>query len=669
MPDNSELTGVFERMNARLFRIAPVILAMAVAGCGGHAATPPMQQPQLSEPKSLSPALIKPAPMAKTSVLPASAMTALTPHGVRPQMPLQGLTWTQMTGAATQVVGSPDGSLWVLSTQPAGPDKYIWHYAKGQWTNIPGLASQLAVTSSGGVYVINSGGGTYQYDAGFNTWYALGGGARWLTVARNGDVFVLSNAGGPDYAIWKNSLGSWSQVPGAGVVLAASWDTGTYNATVGTIKPGGIYILNSAGSIYYLNTDNSYAMLGGAASAIAPTNTGGLFVLASPTNPNGNPIYYYDLQNSGWSAYGGSGTSISVDNLSWTSGSNLYVVSGPAGAIFSSPILSVSPAIRTVDRISNAFSIQTLVSSGGMLYWSDGSSVGTMSTAGVAGSAYTIPNNGGNVQMTVGPDGNMWLTQAISQIQCYSCQDYIVRMQTSGLAGAMNSWVLPVPSGFTGSTHSNPVSIASGSDGNLWVTESNMNANQLARVTTSGVVTPYPIATDSNASALDLVQSVAAGPDGNLWFIITDEGNGYDEIGKSTTSGTITRYHLPSAYSFSGPGSVQWNGIVSAPDGNLWFTEANGNRIGKITTAGTITEYPLPAGTNPQNIGVGPDGNLWLRCGCGSAGGAGLVKVTTAGSASGPYLMQNQQVLTLTTGPDQHLWFGSGGGNIVQVAM
>ena len=55
-------------------------------------------------------------------------------------------------------------------------------------------------------------------------------------------------------------------------------------------------------------------------------------------------------------------------------------------------------------------------------------------------------------------------------------------------------------------------------------------------------------------------------------------------------------------------------GIAAGPDGNLWFTEAGGDRIGRITPAGAITEFTagITAGSGPFGITAGPDGNLWF---------------------------------------------------------
>jgi hypothetical protein len=278
----------------------------------------------MATPTSISPGSIRPAPMAHTAILPASLMN------VRPQSSILGLNWTQIPGAASSAFASPDGSLWVLSNLPAGADKYIWHYFSGTWTNISGLASQLAVARNGTLYAINSGGGTYSYSGG--TWTARGGGASGVTTAADGSFYVLSNGGsGPNRAIWHNVGGTWSQVPGSGVSIAGSFDTGTYTLPGGTVSPGGLYIVNSVGSIYYENTGVSFVRLPANASVLAPTTVGGVFALGYPANAGGNNIYYYNLSTPGWSAQSGAGVSIS------SSLGELYVISS-SGGIYDTPV-------------------------------------------------------------------------------------------------------------------------------------------------------------------------------------------------------------------------------------------------------------------------------------------------------------------------------------------
>ena len=314
-------------MKTLRFTFIALGFVIAAAACSGR--NIPGGTPQLPTPQSVSPANIPVKPMAKTAILPSSAMQS----PIHTQSDIQGLSWSQIPGSATQVTASTDGSIWVLSTQPQGPDKYIWHYANGAWTNIAGLASQLAIAPNGTLYAINSAGGTYSYTAG--AWTALGGGAQTLTAAADGSTYVLSNGGsGPDRAIWHNVSGTWTQVPGSGTGIAASWDTASYAASSGAVNAGGLYILNSLGSIYYENPDHSFSTLPGNASAITATTGGGYFVLGFPTNSAGNNIYYYNLSSGTYTGEPGAGVSIATD------GSHLYVVAA-SGAIY---VSNVTPA-------------------------------------------------------------------------------------------------------------------------------------------------------------------------------------------------------------------------------------------------------------------------------------------------------------------------------------
>jgi virginiamycin B lyase len=54
-------------------------------------------------------------------------------------------------------------------------------------------------------------------------------------------------------------------------------------------------------------------------------------------------------------------------------------------------------------------------------------------------------------------------------------------------------------------------------------------------------------------------------------------------------------------------------GIVTGPDGNLWFAENQGGQIGRITPQGDIIEIPIPTRDSfPIGITAGPDGALWF---------------------------------------------------------
>ncbi|HKM55017.1 MAG TPA: SMP-30/gluconolactonase/LRE family protein, partial [Isosphaeraceae bacterium] len=62
------------------------------------------------------------------------------------------------------------------------------------------------------------------------------------------------------------------------------------------------------------------------------------------------------------------------------------------------------------------------------------------------------------------------------------------------------------------------------------------------------------------------------------------------------------------------PAGSEPDGITVGPDGNIWFTEFGANRIGVYhPNTNVVNTIALPAGgTEPVGITVGPDGNLWF---------------------------------------------------------
>lgn len=69
--------------------------------------------------------------------------------------------------------------------------------------------------------------------------------------------------------------------------------------------------------------------------------------------------------------------------------------------------------------------------------------------------------------------------------------------------------------------------------------------------------------------------------------------------------GTIASFPDPSIYY---PGQIS-----AGPDGNVWFTNYDGNSIGRITPTGTVTAFTDFWDINqPVDITPGPDGDLWF---------------------------------------------------------
>jgi streptogramin lyase len=95
--------------------------------------------------------------------------------------------------------------------------------------------------------------------------------------------------------------------------------------------------------------------------------------------------------------------------------------------------------------------------------------------------------------------------------------------------------------------------------------------------------------------------------------------------------------------------------ITPGPDGNMWFTDTNGDRIGRITLDGKIKLFKVEKGSKPYTIVAGPDGNLWFTewrnnsLGVMDVHGHYLHRYPVASSDMSPY--------GIAVSPDGYIWF------------
>src|SRR6185436_13106224 len=185
---------------------------------------------------------------------------------------------------------------------------------------------------------------------------------------------------------------------------------------------------------------------------------------------------------------------------------------------------------------------------------------------------------------------------------------------------------------------SRPAGIASGTDGNVWFTESWPKARQIGRITPKGQITEFQIPFGGNLS------SIAAGADGNMWF--TD---GLSEIGQITPSGKVNGFEIPTE------GDRQTDGIALGSDGNLWFREVYPSAIGRITPKGQLTEFPLPESAGvPLRLAAGADGNVWFTLIQPDAIG----RITPKGQITVfPLLNLESEPFGITAGLGKEMWF------------
>ncbi len=191
--------------------------------------------------------------------------------------------------------------------------------------------------------------------------------------------------------------------------------------------------------------------------------------------------------------------------LSSGNGGFSSIAAGPDGRLWfgQKQLIGTSTTDGTTDTYStNATSTisSVIVGPDNKMWYAGGDVIGRMSTSGVIGSGDTFtlpPGNSSIYFMTLGPDGNLWFTQASPSA--------VGRMTP---AGAFTIFPTPTPSSL-------PFGIAAGPDGQLWFVERNGdNIGSIPTTASSGAdITEYPVGV-SNAG----LEYIVAGPDKRMWF-------------------------------------------------------------------------------------------------------------------------------------------------------
>jgi len=214
-----------------------------------------------------------------------------------------------------------------------------------------------------------------------------------------------------------------------------------------------------------------------------------------------------------------------------------------------------------------------------------------------------------------------------------------------------------------GSGGGGPLEITRAQDGSLWFTQ--VLSDSIGRIdpgsTNPRVTEPISFTDDVDP------YGITTGRDGKIWFTLR-QGNRIvrtDPITQTTpltqtspltqTTAISVEFTLPTANS-------EPYDITLGPDGNLWFTEYAGNKIGRITPAGKITEYPLPnPNSGPAHITTGPDGHLWFTESLGNRIG----RIAVAGQPIEEFTLPSPGSAPegITAGPADTIWFTEVGGN------
>jgi streptogramin lyase len=196
--------------------------------------------------------------------------------------------------------------------------------------------------------------------------------------------------------------------------------------------------------------------------------------------------------------------------------------------------------------------------------WAGGNNAtagGAQVGAANVGLFFVPPQYQNAMELTLGPDGNVWggNVQGSASGPSAFFQFALVNGQIQ------NTKLVPLPAG----DEINGLTL--GPDGRFWFTDGANNA--IGAMTISGTVTEYPIPT-----AKSLPNQITVGADGALWFTETQA----NQIGRIDVTGHITEYAVPSP-------NAQLYGIAATPTacGNpaIWFSEPGAKKIGEISLA------------------------------------------------------------------------------------
>jgi streptogramin lyase len=252
-----------------------------------------------------------------------------------------------------------------------------------------------------------------------------------------------------------------------------------------------------------------------------------------------------------------------------------------------------------------------------------GNKIGRVTTSGVF-TEFALPTaKSGPQDITVGPDGALWFVEG------HPGRGAVGRITTDG---AITEYLLP-PKNL-------PVGIATGSDGNLWITIPGQPF--LRRITPQGLSTKYPL-----PHPVGTPGQIIAGPDGDLWFAVRSP-NKIDRIDPVT--GAVTEFALGNA--------TYPNDLTSGPDGNVWFTATN--EMGSLTVDGALAEYPAPL-NSLGSITTGPDSQLWLRI----KDSLGRMDPADPGHATTFRVPGGSGPGAITSGPDGRMWFTVSVGTVM----
>ncbi len=257
------------------------------------------------------------------------------------------------------------------------------------------------------------------------------------------------------------------------------------------------------------------------------------------------------------------------------------------------------------------------------------------------------------VDLTVGPEGNLWFTERTFADSTAGEVPHIGRMTVSG---QLTQFPTPVQPDLRYTLHEQPGQILPGPENDLWFVAEGLGSNVLARITPSGVSSLFPAQQIPNgrheleAKADEVPRALAKAADGNLWM---GEQFMAGMVGLVQAGGAIKQISVGER----GQGVLNsGRPMIGTPDGGLWFLEEQG--FAQLGPEGAVlSRVHAPGGGTSFTGSMATTGDdiLWVAD---REVGEVLERVTSAGGLGEVvFCSSNETPEQIVVGPEGDLWF------------